>query len=83
MADRIELALRPKTDAKPLDLETAKRIGRVARAVTVELDEGGAVFGFARPVGDTATVRGNVELAARFEEPSDVRPRTSPTSRPR
>jgi len=42
MADRIELALRPKTDAKPLDLETAKRIGRVARAVTVELDEGGA-----------------------------------------
>ena len=64
MADRIELALRPKTDAKPLDLETAKRIGRVARAVRVELDEGGAVFGFARPVGDTATARGNVELAA-------------------
>jgi len=67
MADRIELALRPKTGVKPLDQDTAARIGRVARAETVELHEGGAVFGFSPPAGDSAIVRGNVELAARFE----------------
>jgi hypothetical protein len=66
MADRIELILRPKPDVKPLDLETAERIGRVARAETVELDDRAAVFGFG-PAGDTAAVRGNVEMAARFE----------------
>ena len=65
MADRIELILRPKPGVKPLDLDTAKRLGRVARAETVELADGGAVFGFATSVSDTA--RGNVELAARFE----------------
>ena len=57
----IELTLRPKPDAKPLDLETAERIGRVARAETIELVDGAAVFG----VADDA--RGNLELAARFE----------------
>src|SRR3954447_6965416 len=67
MPHRIELTLRPKADAKPLDLETANRIGRVARAETVELVGGGAVFGFALPERDAAAVRGNVELAARFE----------------
>ena len=40
MADRIELTLRPKADVKPFDLETAERIGRVARADTVELRDG-------------------------------------------
>lgn len=67
MADRIELMLRPKTDVKPLDVETAERIGRVARAESVELRDGGAVFGFSVPEADVAVVRGNVELAARFE----------------
>jgi hypothetical protein len=67
MADRIELTLRPKPDVTPLDEQTAARIGRVAHADTVELDEGGAVFGFSLPVADSAIVRGNVELAARFE----------------
>ena len=67
MADRIELTLRPKTDVKPLDRETAERIGHVARAETVALGEGGAVFGFSVPAADIAAVRGNVELAARFE----------------
>ena len=67
MDDRIELVLRPKPDVKPLDPETAERIGRVAHAETVEVGEGDAVFGFALPAADIATVRGNVELAARFE----------------
>jgi hypothetical protein len=67
MADRIELVLRPKPDVKPLDEQTAARIARVARADTVELDEGAAVFGFSAPARDSAAVRGNVELAARFE----------------
>jgi hypothetical protein len=67
MADRIALTLRPKPDAKPLTAETAERIGRVARAETVELDADGAVFGFSQPAADTAVVRGNLELAARFE----------------
>jgi hypothetical protein len=49
MADRIELTLRPKPDIEPLDEKTAARIGRVARADTVELDDGGAVFGFLAP----------------------------------
>jgi hypothetical protein len=67
VAERVELTLRPKADAKPLDRETAERIGRVARAQVVELDAGAAVFGFSPPPGDDAAVRGNVELAARFE----------------
>jgi hypothetical protein len=67
MADRIELMLRPKTDVKPLDEKTAARIGRVAHADTVVLEEGGAVFGFSLPAADSAVVRGNVEMAARFE----------------
>jgi hypothetical protein len=67
MADRLELTLRPKTDVKPLDEKTAARIGRVAHADTVDLEEGGAVFGFSLPAADSAIVRGNVELAARFE----------------
>ena len=67
MADRVELTLRPKSDVKPIDLETAERIGRVARAETVELGDGGAVFGFASAPEDAATARGNLELAARFE----------------
>jgi hypothetical protein len=67
VADRIELTLRPKPDVKPLDRETAERIGRVIRADTVELDGRAAVFGFANPAGDAAAVRGNVEMAARFE----------------
>lgn len=60
----LELTLRPKPDAKPLDVETAERIGRVARAETVEVGGGAAVFGFA---GDAVAARGNLELAARFE----------------
>ena len=67
VAERIELTLRPKADAKPLDRETAERIGRVAHAQEVELAAGGAVFGFSRPPAEGAIVRGNVELAARFE----------------
>jgi hypothetical protein len=67
MAERIELALRPKSDAKPLDEKTAVRIGRVAHADTVDLHAGGAVLGFSLPAADRAVVRGNVELAARFE----------------
>ena len=67
MAERIELTLRPKPDAKPLDLETAERIGRVARADTVELAHGAAVFGFSSAPAAAVTARGNLELAARFE----------------
>ena len=66
MADHIELTLRPKADVPPLDAATAERIGGIARAATVELREGGAVFGFSLPAGEPAGVRGNVELAARF-----------------
>ena len=65
MADGVSLTLRPKANVKPLDSETAERIGRVARADTVQADAGAAVFGFAQ--GDAATVRGNLEMAARFE----------------
>jgi hypothetical protein len=67
MADEIALVLRPKPDVESLDEETASRIGRVAHADTVELDGGGAVFGFSAPTREIAAVRGNVELAARFE----------------
>jgi hypothetical protein len=67
MADRLELTLRPKPDAKPLDLATAERIGRVARAATVALADGAAVFGFSAAPADAGAVRGNLELAARFE----------------
>jgi hypothetical protein len=67
MAERIELALHPKRGAKPLDEKTAARIGRVAHAETVDLDGGGAVLGFSALADDRAVVRGNVELAARFE----------------
>jgi hypothetical protein len=65
MADRIELTLRPKADIPPLDAETAEQIGGIAHAETVDVAEGGAVFGFS-PAGDPAGARGNVELAARF-----------------
>ncbi|MDX6724945.1 MAG: hypothetical protein QOD44_3924 [Solirubrobacteraceae bacterium] len=67
MGERIELTLRPKTDVRPLDDETAARIGRVAGAETVAAGERGAVFGFSAPAADAVTLRGNVELAARFE----------------
>ena len=67
MAARIELTIRPKVDVKPLDVKTAERIGRVARADTVELDQGSAVFGFSSSKTDADVARGNVELAARFE----------------
>ena len=67
MADRIELMLRTKPDVAPLDEKTAARIGRVAHADTVELVDRGAVFGFSAPATDSAALRGNVELAARFE----------------
>ncbi len=67
MADRIELTLRPKPDVEPLGEETAARIGRVAHADTMKLEDGGAVFGFSAPARDSTVVRGNVELAARFE----------------
>ena len=67
MAARFELTLRPKPDVKPLDVKTAERIGRVARAETVDLDEGNAVFGFTASETDAAIARGNVEMAARFE----------------
>jgi hypothetical protein len=68
VAERIELTLRPKPDAKPLDRQIAERIARVARAQLVELADGAAVFGLSLPPGeDEAAVRGNVELAARFE----------------
>jgi hypothetical protein len=67
MAARIELTLRPKADVKPLDVKTAERIGRVARAEAVELDQGSAVFGFSPSETDTDVARGNIELAARFE----------------
>ena len=55
----VELTLRPKPGAKPLDDETAERIRSVANAGTVTVRDGAAVF------GDAA--RGNLELAARFE----------------
>jgi hypothetical protein len=67
MQDRVELVLRPKRDVKALDEDTAARIGRVARAQTVALDGRGAAFGFLLSARDIATVRGNLELAARFE----------------
>jgi hypothetical protein len=67
MTDRIELTLRPKADVKPLDVKTAERIGRVARAETIKLDQGSAVLGFSPSEIDTDVARGNVELAARFE----------------
>jgi hypothetical protein len=67
MADRIELTLRPKPDSNPIELATARKIGRVARAETVELADGAAVFGFSSPPADAGAVRGNLEMAARFE----------------
>jgi hypothetical protein len=67
MADRIGLMLRSRPDVKPLDSDTAERIAQVARAETVELADGGAVFGFHTSARETSTVRGNVEPAARFE----------------
>jgi hypothetical protein len=67
MADRIELTLRPKPGVEPLDAKTAARIGRVAHAETAELDDDAAVFGFPPSAGDGTILRGNVELAARFE----------------
>jgi hypothetical protein len=67
MAALIQLTLRPKADVKPLDVETAERIGRVARAERVELDEGCAVFGFSASETDAGVARGNVEMATRFE----------------
>ena len=67
MASPIELTLRAKTDVKPLDLETAQRIGRVAHAETIAVESGVAAFGFVVSVGGTDVARGNLELAARFE----------------
>ena len=67
MAARIEMTLRPKPDVKPLDIKTAERIGRVARAETIEVEQGSAVFGFPSSDTDTGAVRGNLEMAARFE----------------
>jgi hypothetical protein len=67
MAERIELALRPKSGVEPLDEKTAARIGRVAHAERVDVEDGGAVLGFSAPAEDRTVVRGNVELAARFE----------------
>jgi len=67
MADRIELLLQAKPDVEPLDERTVARIGRVARADAVELEDGVAVFGFSASAPDSAAVGGNVELAARFE----------------
>jgi len=62
---RIELTLRPKADVAPVDAQTAEKLQGIARADTVELRDGGAVFGFVADA-DSAAVRGNVELAARF-----------------
>jgi hypothetical protein len=67
VTDAISFTLRPKPGAKPLDQETAARIARVAQAQTVELDDGGARFGLAAARGDSATLRGHLEMAARFE----------------
>jgi hypothetical protein len=61
------VTLRPTADAKPLDAQTAARIGRAAHADTVQLGDGGATYGFALPAADEAVARGHVELAARFE----------------
>ena len=66
MADGLALTLRPKPDVPALDRGTAERIQGIARAETVELRDGGAVFGFAPAAGEPAALRGNVELAARF-----------------
>ncbi len=65
--DRVELTLRPKQDVRPLDRRTAERIAKVAHAETVDVGAEGAVFGFAAAPEERAVVRGNVELAARFE----------------
>ena len=51
MVSTIELTLRPKTDVKPLDVDTAERIGRVAHAETIVVQGGVAVFGFFVSVG--------------------------------
>jgi hypothetical protein len=67
MGPRVDLVLRPKSDVKALDAETAERIGRVARAETVNIEGGSAVFGFARSAVAGDIARGNVEMAARFE----------------
>jgi hypothetical protein len=77
MADRIELLLQAKPDVEPLDERTVARIGRVARADAVELEDGVAVFGFSASAPDSAAVRGNVELAARFELGATGTPATS------
>jgi hypothetical protein len=67
VAQRTSFALRPVHGAKPLDAETAQRVGRIARADIVELGEdGSAILGF-DPAHDTATVRGHLEMAARIE----------------
>ena len=67
MSDALVFTLRPRPGARPLDQETADRIGRVAHAETVELDDGGARFRFPPSAGDPAALRGNLEMATRFE----------------
>lgn len=66
MGDHNELTLRLQAGAKPLDAETATRIGRAARADAVELSAGGAIYGFSLPAADSAIARGNVEMGACF-----------------
>jgi hypothetical protein len=63
----VELIICPKIDVKPLDAETARRIGRVANAETVTADDDGAMFAFAVEAADAGVVRGHLEMAARFE----------------
>lgn len=67
MAEAVELTLRPKPDAKPLDAEVAARIAGVARAGSVQVHDGAAVFSFTGAGAQGATARGNLEMAARFE----------------
>lgn len=59
--------LRPVNDARPVDAETAQRIGRAVNAGLIELGDGGSVklgFDAAR---DAESVRGQLEMVARVE----------------
>ena len=65
--DRVTFRLRPVHGARGLDAATAERIGRVTGADGFDLRaDGSAAFDFDR-ASDAATIRGHLEMAARFE----------------
>jgi hypothetical protein len=67
MADVSFFEIRPAVDARPLDLEAARRLAHIAGAEMSEADENGiARLRFGADV-DAATAEGRVQLAARME----------------